>query len=607
MAEHGRMGLNGLLGSLDPAVDYESFFINILDVHPAYMLHWSTMVSGVMPKYIETIPMLRLMSGSNKDRDLEKGFMNALLRNMAEDGLIYDRSSPDRPWNVGIFYGKKDWDEDYANLAGNGRGLAGLCFQYQVTGDEKWKRLAKKTAERMLELAIIRGDIAYYPNPGLGNDFSYPRLSGWGTTEPPQKPDEGFEGATVFYLFQPLRGFTRYYVLTGDERFLDLSRKFVNLGMEKKFWGADNDMNKNAGAERGHFRGHYHGNLAALRGLLDYALVANDNRLKAFVRDSYEYARHNGIHRLGIFPTGNQDIEGCTIGDMVGMAVALTDAGLGDYWDDVEQYARNGLISAQCTDIDELKRVSEAGPHRPKNANWGGVMDARFSPGNRGVLPGQEVHYRVLERSIGAFGHLDGAHYLKPQMMHCCTANGNQSIYFAWEGIVRKSGDSANVNMWLNRQSPWVDVWSWLPYEGKLVVQNKGMRRISVRIPAWVKRGTIRSKITGKDAEPHFVGNRIVFDGLKGNEQLELKVPVALEKARYSLVNLNERANIVHRYDCEFKGNTAISVKWIKPAAPEEHVWYRLFRREQMRAPKAPMKAMPAYVHPENILHWSVI
>ena len=51
---------------------------------------------------------------------------------------------------------------------------------------------------------------------------------------------------------------------------------------------------------------------------------------------------------------------------MVGLAVALTDAGVGDYWDDVEQYVRNGLVEAQATDRDELVRALRAGRARPK-------------------------------------------------------------------------------------------------------------------------------------------------------------------------------------------------------------------------------------------------
>lgn len=607
LAAHGRMGINGILGSLNPELDYECVFLNILDTHPAYMLHWSSMVSGVMPKYIEALPLLRLMSGSDQDQNIEAGFMDAMIRNMSDDGLIYDRAIASRPWNVGVSYGLPDWDEDYANMAGNGRGLVGLIFQYQKTQDDTYKKLAKKMTERMFELAIVRDDIAYYPNPGLGNDFSYPRHSGWKTTEPPQRSNEGFEGATLFYLLQPVRGFTRYCQLTGDERFLELSGKFAHLALQSKFWGADNDMNQTAGAERGHFKGHFHGRLAAIRGLLDYGLMANDTRIKFFCRDAYEYARQHGIHRLGVFPHSNQRTEGCTIGDMVGLAVTLTRAGLGDYWDDVEQYARNGLICAQATDLDELTRVSNEGKLRPKDTDWGGHCDSRFhQKNNKGVLPGQELQERVLERSIGAFGHLDGAHYLIPMMMHCCTANGNQGIYFAWDSIVLNNGNSAEVNMWLNRRSPWVDVWSHLPFEGKLMVKNKGMRQLFVRIPGWAQFSKMRIRLNGKDVNPIKVGNRFVFNGLQGNEILQFEVPVPMESTQYSLVNLNDRSKIVHQYNCDFKGHSALRVQRIKTDQSEEHNWYRLFRRDHMCSDKTPEKPLSNYVHPDKLVDWMV-
>ena len=605
LAEHGRLALNGMLGSLDPALDYECFFLNLFDVHPAYMLHWSGMVSGVMPKYVEALPLLRLMSGSRERMDLQQGFMDAMLKNMAEDGLVYDRVRPDRPWNTGVGYGAKAWDEDYANLAGNGRLLVGLAYWRQATGEPKWKDLARKTAERMLQLAVVQGDIAFYPNPGLGNDFSYPRKTGWTQKKPPEKANEGFEGATLFYLFQPLRGFARYYQMTGDDRFLKLSRKFVNLGLQAKFWGADHDMHPALGAQRGHFKGHFHGNLAALRALLDYALVAEDVRLKFFVRDGYEWARQHGIHRLGIFAhSGDWGTEGCTIADMVGLAVALGDAGLGDYWDDVEQYARNGLISAQATDKDELVRVSESGKARPKDSPWGTQYDWRFGGNNKGVLKGQETTDRVIDRSVGAFGHLQGARYLVPMLMHCCTGNGSQALYYAWEAIVRRRGDSAEVNLWLNRRSPWCDVWSWLPHIGKLMIQNKGMRRLSVRSPGWAARAAVRTRLDGREVRPVWIGNRMLFDGLKGNEQLQVEVPITVEKTEYGPVALNERSQLSDSYVCEFRGHTAVGVRAVRGGSSQDRAWYRLFRRDSMRSDQTPMKRPVDYVHPAGLVQW---
>jgi hypothetical protein len=608
LADNGALGINGILGSLNPKMDFESVFLNILDVHPAYMLYWSGMVTGVQPKYAEALPLLRQMSGSKQDLDIEEGFFESMTRNASEDGLVYDRALPDRPWNVGVGYGRKDWNEDYANMAGNGRYLVGLTYMYQATGDEIWKRRSKKTAERMLELAITEGDKAWYPNPGLGNDFSYPRVSGWTVKTPPLDPKEGAEGATTFYLYQPLRGFTRYYLLTGDERFLDLSQKFLNVGQNPKFWQGIDGLSPEASYERGHFRGHLHGNLAAVRGVLDYAVVVNNEQLKCWVRDCYEWVRQIGISRLGILahylPEGS--MEGCALGDLTALAVGLTDAGMGDYWDDVECLARNGLVSAQVSDLDELKRVAEEGKERPQGALWGGMWDLRFSNNNadRGSLPGQEVYDNVLERSRGAFCFLHDARYQDPMCMSCCTANGNQGFYFAWEGIIRRSGNTAAVNMWLNRRSPWLDVWSWLPYEGRVAVQNKGMKQIVVRRPSWAQASEIRVRIDGKTVTPIWAGNRMLFGNLRGNEQIGLEVPVKLDKASYSLGNLNDtHPNGV--YACVFKGHTAVKVTRIEAGAdPGDKNWYRIFQREAMMANKAPMKPIPAYVHPEKLVRW---
>jgi len=413
----------------------------------------------------------------------------------------------------------------------------------------------------------------------------------------------------MFYLFQPLRGFSRYYVTTGDERFRDLSRKFVNFGLQDKFWGGASDMSPAASAERGHFRLHFHASAAALRGILDYGLVANDQRVLELVADAYGYARQMGIGRLGLFPTSHEVTEGCTVADMIGLAVALSDAGLGDYWDDVERYARNGLLCAQATDMEELERVSQAGPERPANAPYGGVHDYRFTQKNhKGPLPGQEVHGRVLERTLGAFGHIVGARYQTPMVMHCCTANASQGLYYAWEGILRRSGAGADINLWLHRRSPWVDVWSWLPHEGRLLVQNKGMPQLTVRLPSWARRAQVRCQVDGQDAQPRWIGGRMIFDGLRGAETLSIGAPVSVDRTTYTMVNLADPQHSQERYDCEFRGHTATRLYRIAVGSdPQEHAWYRLFRREAMAAAIAPQKPMPAYVHPEKLIDWLML
>lgn len=84
LAERGKMALNGVLGSVDSDVGFEPYFLTFFDVHPAYMIHWSSMVSGVLPKYLEAIPLLRLMSGSDQGKEIEKGLLDSVITKYSE-------------------------------------------------------------------------------------------------------------------------------------------------------------------------------------------------------------------------------------------------------------------------------------------------------------------------------------------------------------------------------------------------------------------------------------------------------------------------------------------------------------------------------------------
>jgi len=64
------------------------------------------------------------------------------------------------------------------------------------------------------------------------------------------------------------------------------------------------------------------------------------------VRKSYEWARVHGSLLTGVFPTViysyrdmlvppyYDEFEICELADMIALALKLTDAGAGDYWDD---------------------------------------------------------------------------------------------------------------------------------------------------------------------------------------------------------------------------------------------------------------------------------
>ena len=145
LVERAALGINGLMGTLDPAVDHEPYFLVFTNCRPAYMVHWSSMVSGVLPKYMEAMALLRNMSGSTDHLEREQGMLASLMANAAEDGMVYDRVDARRPWNVGVGYGRKSWNEDYANIAGKGRFACALDWYFQLTGDPAWKRAMQRT------------------------------------------------------------------------------------------------------------------------------------------------------------------------------------------------------------------------------------------------------------------------------------------------------------------------------------------------------------------------------------------------------------------------------------------------------------------------------
>ena len=87
-----------------------------------------------------------------------------------------------------------------------------------------------------------------------------------------------------------------------------------------------------------------------------YAEVTHDVRVMEFVREGYEYLRNFGIARIGLFG------EMCNVGDMTYLAVRLSRLGVGDYWDDVDQYVRNQLAEGQVTDVEKLQRAAAASP-----------------------------------------------------------------------------------------------------------------------------------------------------------------------------------------------------------------------------------------------------
>lgn len=541
-------------------------------------------------KFAEALPMMRAMCGDDVNLDVERAMMESLVSLIDEDGLLYTLpNTPARRGGVADGREYAETDEAHTSPYGNARMMQAMLFWHQRDGDPAWLPRVQRMADGLRKVTVFKDNYAYYPDGGAAFDFSYLKESGYRNTSEPSTSSEGFEGAPLFYNSNQISALSLWYKTSGDERALDLAARITRFVRQPRFWH-EGDSPDIIGRERGHWQGHFHERMITLRALLWFATVTGDWQLKEFVRSSYEYSRNFGLSRIGWNPgwTGPHPLsrdericESCGIAGQVGLAVRLSQVGMGDYWDDVDGYVRNHLAEQQFSHPELIERARST--CYPGSRNWLGGF---CGPG----------HVTSLNNGYPA---------------RCCRGNGAQGLYRAWDGIVSCTDDVAQVNLLLNRASPWLDVDSYLPYEGKVVVRNKKARTVAVRLPGWAERNAVECRIGDRRVHPSPVTNYLVFDGLRGKETLTIEFPMVEQTVCYTVADgvyaneAEERAKLpVTRYRCHFKGNTLIDISprdGRKHLTDPAHEPYPIYLRNHYRADRAPMTRVNRYVAPFSI------
>jgi len=592
LAHRAELALHGIAGTTDPNDEYMMWFGAHWNHNPPYLRHMACDVDCT-PKFLDAMTQLRLACGSEEFSDIEKGMDEAVMSYLdKDDGLYYLLHKPHRRWHTDSEYsnfaGQATEPEDFALPVASGVMLVTMVLRNDL-GLTPCEDQIRALVRGLDKIAIKKDDYAYYPAGGPGvYPFSRPR-SGWkDTTEPGGPGYHGVESGVVVCKHRALFGLSMWAGRSGDERALELAGKLVRFIMKPQFWGNPADPPHVIGSEQGHVDRHFHAKTLALKGLLEYGLVTGDTRLCDFVRSSYEYMRSYGINRIGYipcWPPGNTAMEGCFLGDLLALTIKMSRVGMGDYWDDADRIIRNHLVESQFTRRDLLERAVQS---RPKG---------QLPKGH----PGQICTENVLDRMMGIFGSYLMPTYLRPgRTMQCCTGNAARGLAYAWEAIVEGRGDEAQVNLLLNRASPWLDVDSYLPYEGKVVVRNKTARRIAVRIPAWVNRRKLRARVNGTDRNLSWVGAYQVFEGLKPGDILQLDFPVAEETARLSARTATKGDNQHTTYTIAFRGNTVVDIS----PRNESPAVYPMYLRDHLKATKeAPMKTVQRFVT-EKVARW---
>ena len=187
----------------------------------------------------------------------------------------------------------------------------------------------------------------------------------------------------------------------------------------------------------------------------------------------------------------------------------------------------------------------------------------------------------VLKKFLGGFGGAEPTCAL-PEPMGCCSCNAAMGLYYAWHGITRFSDGVATVNLFLNCSATWLDVDSWLPYEGKVVLSNKQARTVMVRIPAWLTPEQVQCFVDEKPVHAPLSGRYLVVAGLKGagptgegGEKIRLEFPVPTTQSKYTMYG--------RTYTVTFRGSTVVDIQPgnLPPASAkcmDVHKMYPIYR-----------------------------
>lgn len=611
LAERAALAVNALTGAADPNRGYETAHCaNFMRPQPSLSYRGG---ASCHPKVVHVLPQMRIMSGSTLRAEYDGPILDWAVNCVEADGLWWLKVD-EAPWDKDLF--KKDFHHPTPHI----RLLVALLDRYQLDGNSRWLDIAGRMAGGLVKVVRWSGDRAwtgeYLVREGHWqlNGANYNAADGKRIEAEPDYPD-------IYSNGQYLRGLSLWYAVSRDPKIREVAdgiARFVMkpfrgslpdskgwpdlvAGREHGFWG---------GGEQGYGGGHFHSHVMGMIGLAEYAIATGNQEAARRVCAFYEYARLHGIARMGFFPAligPLEDVrrtfrgwcgpgagavcEGCGVGDMTYLAVLLSEAGLADYWDDVDQYVRNQLVEHQWVDRSVLEGIVAA------------HAECSFTPDPVLHWAGEGI----LDRLVGGFSIISEPAWNIGTYTQCCNANVPQGMYKAWRAIVRPSGDGVQVNLLLNRASAWMDIDSYLPYEGKVVLKNKTARWAAVRIPRWVDRAAVRCDVGGAGRPVVWVGNCLMVHALAPTDIVTITFPMVETVEQHT-----EKVADV-RYTCTFKGNTLVDISPRGDRPLSTTYWqddgtqgrvvagYPIYRREHYKRDKAPVKTVERYVAPRVV------
>jgi len=588
-----RIGLavNGLTGPTDPDLDHMIYFAVTFRGHPPIMSHGKSDVCT--SKFMEALPLMRLASGSGLNDHIDPVWMAAGLRMIGPGGLLYWPMSPyvkvPPDWCDPVPKGSRH----FALPTWNGRMMGAMTAYMRRDPKGPWAQVCRGITDGLMRVAVREGNYAYFPHGAYVPGPNGPRhvKVAW-------KP---------FGIFSSLfgwcaAGLAQFYRASGYEPANDLGVKLSRfLAFHGEYFGPDgaylpNDANRAWEANPKEFTAgpppvshhiHFQHHVTPLLGMTDAAILSGDRELKDFVVKAFEWGKKKGCDLVGYFPENIDDnselecSETCEVAAMIGIALKLSAAGWGDYWDEADRWIRNQFAENQLLVPDWVYHVSKGEP-----------MTSRVRVPLSAFEPGVATNDRVPERNVGAFAGWPTANdWFAGQgsgIMHCCTGNGTRTLYYIWEHILTCESGELSVNLLLNRPSRWADVHSHLPYAGQVDVRMKEpCRRLRVRVPGWADVSKVVCTVNGRKIAVRWEERYAVVEHPKAEDVFSFEFPIS---ERAAAVDIEKR-----RYLLTLRGAEVVDIY------PRGRYW-PLYQRAYLRSSVTRWKKFRRYVPNEEIV-----
>jgi hypothetical protein len=508
------LAMSALLARLDPDQGARPFFwIDFRESSPeAHHSYWD--YCDIAGRFVDGLALARVLTGSAEGQSAEAALRRFLWAQQdPDDGLFYnpegdegstsetskyldDTASRRKPRHVDLFCQRAPLLA-MTTLLAMGDGAVRPRLQRMVRG--------------LTAIAERNGDEARFPFYRWAPAIKPEWVTGKSAPE-----------CWLGYRYALLTALARYAELADDAEATLLATGLA------RFYMRSGDVPPD-----GRFRGNTHsgGILPTTVGIARLGAWIGDQQMLAWANRVYLWVREQTpdfgflVDGLGLEGVFAGTCETCALTDLIHLAIILTEAGQGDYWDDIERYARNQLLENQYRDAGLLRRAFPGISDRVLAMLWGGFECA--------------AHPNSLLTWNGAEG--------------CCIGGGLRALYLTWRAAVAETPEETRVQLGFSRPTAGAEIVGYEPWRGCVEVRVRSPRRVLVRAPEGLAVAAVRTLLDGAEVPARWQGRYAVFDGLAPGQVAAITYPLRERRRSYHVAGAD--------YTGEWRGNTLLEIR----------------------------------------------